>query len=728
MKTVGERDFAAQETMHHLQSLKLHSSSFNVIPVSLNGSRKVSNNISLEDDSICTTNSLPDHYANRDQYDNSPDIMNLNFLQFATKLKVVNGKLKKLPDNVIPKVFPNYSSNPRGPNFALFCKYQLLKYKPWQKTPNNAWGDTQLPDEMLINCWQQFLQTPYAQTNVSHWLEKLESVVQSQIEPDNEPAEQPAPTPEEWMILSDLTLQFETSEQNPHSSHDWYQDRNHYTNQQIGEMPTWIKIMKEQRGTIAFQEYQVSDVNSFSKMQQLAFNIVQSHFTNNSPEQQPLHLIIIGVAGTGKSYLINALRNLLQNKCQVSATTEKASYNINGVTIHSLLKLPVGLKGFNDFAGQTLCRLQENLNGIDYILIDEYSMLCQSTFGWIDKRCKQATGSHDKILGGKSLTLIGDPGQLPPVGDKPLYHSKPSSDIGEQGYQAYQMFDKVVKLTVNQRVQGNCPEQVQFRELLSRLRKGESTTDDWKLLLSRQPSSVSNLNEFEDAIRLFYSNEQVANYNFNQLTKLNQPVALINARHSSTFAKNLSPNEMSGLDPVIFLANAAKVMLTMNLWSHVGLCNGATGIVRHIIYDNNHHPPDLPVAVIVDFDNYRGPAFIDAQPSYVPICPVTVSVQSQNTFHERQQLPLRLAWALTIHKSQGLTLPKAWIDIGPSERSLGVTYVAIRRVQKLSSCVIEPMTFERLAALKSSPKMQFRLKEEQRLDHLAQTTITSSNH
>ena len=184
---------------------------------------------------------------------------------------------------------------------------------------------------------------------------------------------------------------------------------------------------------------------------------------------------------------------------------------------------------------------------------------------------------------------------------------------------------------------------------------------------------MSNLNEFKDAIRLFYSNEQVANYNFDQLTKLNQPVACINARYSSTFAKNLSPDETSGLDPVRFLANAAKVMLTMNLWSQVGLCNGATGIVRHIIYENNHHPPDLPVAVIVAFDNYRGPAFIDAQPSYVPICPVTVSLQSQKSFHERQQLPLRLAWDLTIHKSQGLTLPKAWIDIGPSERSLGVT-------------------------------------------------------
>ena len=111
----------------------------------------------------------------------------------------------------------------------------------------------------------------------------------------------------------------------------------------------------------------------------------------------------------------------------MSATTGKASYNVSGVTIHSLLKLPVGSRGCKDLTGQALCRLQENLNGINYILIDEYSMLGQATFGWIDKRCKQATGSHDKILGGKSMILIGDPAQLPPVADKPLYHSKPSS-------------------------------------------------------------------------------------------------------------------------------------------------------------------------------------------------------------------------------------------------------------------------------------------------------------
>ena len=68
-------------------------------------------------------------------------------------------------------------------------------------------------------------------------------------------------------------------------------------------------------------------------------------------------------------------------------------------------------------------------------------------------------------------------------------------------------------------------EQIQFRDLLLRLRQGESRVDDWKLLLTRQPSNVTNLCDFDEATRLFCSNEQVANYNNEQLTKLEHPVA-----------------------------------------------------------------------------------------------------------------------------------------------------------------------------------------------------------
>ena len=96
MKSLGERDYAAQETMHHLLSLKLHSSSFKVMPVSLNGSRRVRDTASIDEGESCTNYSLPDVYANCELYESSENIMNMNFVPFATTYKVVNNELTKL--------------------------------------------------------------------------------------------------------------------------------------------------------------------------------------------------------------------------------------------------------------------------------------------------------------------------------------------------------------------------------------------------------------------------------------------------------------------------------------------------------------------------------------------------------------------------------------------------------------------------------------------------------
>ena len=180
MKTLGERDYAAQETMHHLMSLKLHGSSFNtVMPVSLNGSRRLRNTRCVKVGESCTDNSLLNVYANRHQYDRLNNMTNINFVQFVSKYKLVN-ELKILPENVVPRIFPTYSPNPKGPNYDLYCKYKLLRYKPWTLAQNNAWGDQEPTDEVLIVKWKEFLQTPHGQTRVPEWFDKLQSVIQSQ--------------------------------------------------------------------------------------------------------------------------------------------------------------------------------------------------------------------------------------------------------------------------------------------------------------------------------------------------------------------------------------------------------------------------------------------------------------------------------------------------------------------------------------------------------------------
>ena len=498
---------------HHLLSLNFVSSSFIVFPVNLNGSHRL--NLSDAPNEEVTTDSLLDTYAQRDKYqaDLKCNLTNMNFLEFATKYKLVSGKLVAQPKNLIPRVFPTYSSSIKSPNFGLYCKYQLLRYRPWKTTPQDAWGNKQENNELFISWWKTFLQSEYAQNYVPGWHDKLQGLQEYSDSDLHTEEYTESEQREEWMILADFSISNNSSDPEASSLHNWQTASYPYIPQQIAEMPSWIISQKQ---TYIYQisnnPFNKININTFSDMQALAYYLVKEHF--ESPSQEPpLLLIINGFAGTGKSYLISALRSLLQQSCIVTATTGKASFNINGKTIHSVLNLPVGPRGNNDLKGQSLLRLQDGLRDVKYILIDEYSILGQTLLGWIDKSCRQATGLHDEIFGGKSIILVGDPAQLPPVTDKPSYHTKPTGPIGEQGNIAYLMFDKVVRLSVNQRVQGSSAMQLAFKNLLMRLRTGDSTEQVWQLLFSRQPSLVANLNEFDDAIKLFYGNDDVAAYN-----------------------------------------------------------------------------------------------------------------------------------------------------------------------------------------------------------------------
>ena len=105
------------------------------------------------------------------------------------------------------------------------------------------------------------------------------------------------------------------------------------------------------------------------------------------------------------------------------AYTGKASLNVNGITLHSFLILPIGSKRLAELKGIALQQLQSNLENVEYLIIDEYSLVGQGLLGWIDSRCRQATGLASRSFGGLSVIVVGDIAQLTPVDDKPLYHS-----------------------------------------------------------------------------------------------------------------------------------------------------------------------------------------------------------------------------------------------------------------------------------------------------------------
>jgi hypothetical protein len=105
----------------------------------------------------------------------------------------------------------------------------------------------------------------------------------------------------------------------------------------------------------------------------------------------------------------------------------------------------------------------------------------------------------------------------------------------------------------------------------------------------------------------------------------------------------------------------------------------------------------MPHTIFVEFDKYEGPHFFienDERYNWIPISPYTT--YSPNVSGSRTQYPFRLAYASTIHKSQGQTLDKVVIDLGNCEKSLGLTFVALSRVKSYKDFLIEPFTLERL--------------------------------
>ena len=164
---------------------------------------------------------------------------------------------------------------------------------------------------------------------------------------------------------------------------------------------------------------------------------------------------------------------------------------------------------------------------------------------------------------------------------------------------------------------------------------------------------LSNLQTFEKhAVKISYGNQQVAKDNYECLKKLGQPIIPIDAKHNNKTAAKLPADDMGALCSKLLLSKHAKVMLTRNLWTEAGLCNGSMGIVKDIIYEDVDSPPALPIAIVVQFDeNYTGPSCCSNVPNCVPIPPVISTSDSLRSCYERQQFPLRLSWSITIHKS-----------------------------------------------------------------------------
>ncbi|CAB4431124.1 unnamed protein product [Rhizophagus irregularis] len=264
------------------------------------------------------------------------------------------------------------------------------------------------------------------------------------------------------------------------------------------------------------EESIIVNYQTLNNNQKILFKRIESHYHDALARRkvEPLRIIVMGTAGTGKTYLIKAIRCRLQkmvgtgskSPMVVLAPTGVAAFNIDRTTIHSGLAIPI----INDskrleIKGERLKQLQDKLRDVSYVIIDEKSMIGRQMLALIDMRLRQAFSEHNnKPFGGRSVIMFSDFGQLPPVLDLPMYANTKRDALSNSGLAVYKKFGEVYKLETIQRQSGNSKEQQEFRNILLRMRNGESTIDDWKILTTRieDKIGITDRNSFSDALVL----------------------------------------------------------------------------------------------------------------------------------------------------------------------------------------------------------------------------------
>lgn len=260
------------------------------------------------------------------------------------------------------------------------------------------------------------------------------------------------------------------------------------------------------------------------------------------------------------------------------------SKTVSGQTVHSNLSLPVGMRNRRRLRGLALEALQLRLEGVDYLLVEEASMLSLELLGWICLRLKESRPETEHFTGGISVILVGDVGQLPPVepGSQPFYALKATPRRRTRmtiarvtdGLRLFGAITTVWWLQFCHRQRGD--DQKHWRQLLWRCRMGELSLHDFNFLKKRMvESAVTPFNN----LHLYSKRKSVHEYNLQQLAVLPGAPVFIEAEHDTSKAKNVPSKQAGGLAKTLWLKVGAKVMLTSNVATPCGLTNGARGKV-----------------------------------------------------------------------------------------------------------------------------------------------------
>ena len=178
-------------------------------------------------------------------------------MQFASTYQVTKGELRRRKQEIVIRTFPNFSSNPSGKNYGKYCKYQLIKYKPWSGKVTSVWNELEDNDDNHIQCYHDFLSSATASNYVPMLAQELEQADSyngqgNEEEDDDEDNELPIrqEEPEEWMLLCRLNQHYEndiaqTDPSQNQSQFDWTETARMMPHHLVRESANWISKKKK---------------------------------------------------------------------------------------------------------------------------------------------------------------------------------------------------------------------------------------------------------------------------------------------------------------------------------------------------------------------------------------------------------------------------------------------------------------------------------------------------
>ncbi len=392
-------------------------------------------------------------------------------------------------------------------------------------------------------------------------------------------------------------------------------------------------------------------------------------------------LFLTGKAGTGKSTFLRYIANNTKKKCVVLAPTGIAAINAGGCTLHSFFKLPFHplLPTDSQFSIKNLrntlkynSEKRKIIQELELIIIDEISMVRADIIDFIDKVLRVYCRNMREPFGGKQLLLVGDAYQLEPV------IKEDERKILQPFYPSLFFFNAhvfremgLVSIELKKVYRQNDP---QFIGILDNIRTSNVSENDLRMVNERVGTDVAQEGL---AITLSTRRDTVDHINEEKLKALPDAPVVYRGVVSGEFPENSLPTPLE-----LELKMGAQIMFIKNDKSHRWV-NGTLGVVVGFSDDETQ-------TIYVHTDNEQD---VEVEREVWSNVKYTFN-ETEKKIEEQEigtytQYPLRLAWAITIHKSQGLTFKNVNIDFTGGVFAAGQTYVALSRCTSLEGISLQ---------------------------------------